>query len=144
MRIDGQWYLCDDGLVRPIMRGEIRSGDGSWFKVPFLVDSGADRTVFSADVLADLRLLHLTSSYQLSGVGGQVKSVVVNTQIRMEQDEGSKAVFTGEYAGFTDPAALDMSVLGRDLLNLFALVIDRQRDVVCLLGQSHSYRIEKR
>ena len=35
----------------------------------------------------------------------------------------------------TDPSALDMSVLGRDLLNLFALIVDRPGDRVCLLGQ---------
>src|SRR5688572_15020180 len=47
MRIDGVWHLCDDGIVRPVIRGEILACDGSWVKAPFLVDSGADRTVFS-------------------------------------------------------------------------------------------------
>ena len=37
-----------------------------------------------------------------------------------------------------------MSVLGRDILNLFAVIIDRQRDTVCLLGQQHFYTIGKR
>jgi hypothetical protein len=34
-----------------------------------------------------------------------------------------------------------MSVLGRDIINLFALIVDRPQDIVCLLGQRHRYRI---
>ena len=54
MRIDGEWLLCDDGIVRPVIRGEILAGDGTWQRAEFLVDTGADRTVFSAAVLAAL------------------------------------------------------------------------------------------
>ena len=48
MRIDGLWFLCDDGMVRPVLRGEVLASDHSWVKVEFLVDSGADRIVFAA------------------------------------------------------------------------------------------------
>jgi len=46
--------------------------------------------------------------------------------------------------GITDPASLDMSVLGRDILNLFAVIVDRPQDVVCLLTQDHVYEIRPR
>jgi hypothetical protein len=144
MRINGLWHLCDDGMVRPVIRGEILAADGSWLKARFLVDSGADRTVFSADILDALNLQPTNSSDQLSGVGGMADSVVVETQIRLTHDEPGKAVFKGQFAGFTDPESLDMSVLGRDLINLFASIVDRQRDIVCLLGQEHFYTISKR
>jgi hypothetical protein len=36
-----------------------------------------------------------------------------------------------------------MSVIGRDLTNLFALIVDRPGDRVCLLGQRHRYVIEE-
>src|SRR5215471_11362957 len=45
MRIDGEWLLCDDDIVRPVIRGEILAHDGSWQAIEFLVDTGADRTV---------------------------------------------------------------------------------------------------
>jgi predicted aspartyl protease len=144
MRISGVWHLCDDGMVRPVLRGEILAGDGSWLKARLLVDTGADRTVFSADILDALDLQPTNSPDQLSGVGGMAASVVVETQIRLTHDDAGKAVFRGQFAGFTDLEALDMSVLGRDILNLFALIVDRQRDIVCLLGQEHSYTIGKR
>jgi hypothetical protein len=51
MRFDGVWRECDDGVVRPVIRGEVRAADGAWAPVPFLLDVGADRTVFSAAVL---------------------------------------------------------------------------------------------
>jgi predicted aspartyl protease len=144
MRISGVWHLCDDGMVRPVIRGEIQAGDGSWVKAPFLVDTGADRTVFSADVLQALHLQPLDSPDRLSGVGGMAASVVITTGIRLTHDEAGKAVFKGQFAGFTDLEALDMCVLGRDLLNLFALIVDRQGDNICLIGQEHCYTIGKR
>jgi hypothetical protein len=53
-------------------------------------------------------------------------------------------VFKGRFAAFTDPKALDMSVLGRDITNLFAVIVDRPQDLVCLLGQRQHYRIQER
>jgi hypothetical protein len=50
MQIDGQWLLCDGGIVRPVIRGVILARAGLWVPSAFLVDTGADRTVFSAEV----------------------------------------------------------------------------------------------
>jgi hypothetical protein len=55
----------------------------------------------------------------------------------------SKVVFRGLYVAVTELEALDISVLGRDITNLFAVIVDRLHDVVCLLGQRHRYRIEQ-
>ena len=52
MLIRARWTLCDDGIVRPVIEGELLASDGSWLPVELLVDFGADRTVFSAGVLA--------------------------------------------------------------------------------------------
>jgi hypothetical protein len=35
-------------------------------------------------------------------------------------------------------------VLGRDITGLFAVIVDRPGNVICLLGQQHWYRIEQR
>jgi hypothetical protein len=82
-----------------------------------LVDTGADRTVLSANVLQSLNLdLETTTpADRIGGVGGLVDSVSVNTQIRLSRDDSQKAVFRSEYAACTDHEALDMSVLGRDI-----------------------------
>lgn len=59
MVIEGEWFLCSDDLVRPLIRGEALARSGQWIQVPFLVDSGADRTVFSGSLLAKLGLTPL-------------------------------------------------------------------------------------
>jgi hypothetical protein len=35
-----------------------------------------------------------------------------------------------------------MSVLGRDILNLFAVIVDRPSDRICLVGGNHRYVIQ--
>jgi len=69
MRIDGEWLLCDDSIIRPVIRGEILTANGAWQQAEFLVDTGADRTVFSAATLAVLGLQPLMAprSYRWLG-----------------------------------------------------------------------------
>jgi len=141
MQISGMWLLCDDGVVRPVIRGEVLASDGTRVQAFFLADTAADRTAFSADVLAALGLQPLAASDQFSGLGGVTASVTVNTQIEFTWENGDPVVFRGQFAAVTDPEALDMSVLGRDITNLFAVIVDRPGDVVCLLGQRHRYII---
>ena len=144
MQINGEWLICDDGIVRPVVRGEILAANGSWVPVPFLLDTGADRTVFSAAILAALHLHSPTAPERLSGLGGTVRTVSIETRVRFSHEEDRKVVFRGAYAAITDLEALDMSVLGRDITNMFAVVVDRLGNVVCLLGQRHQYMIVQR
>jgi len=142
MLIRGEWYLCDDGVTRPVIRGEVLAGDGSWVQAPFLVDSGADRTVVSADILQALNLPALASPHQLAGIGGISPAGVIQTQIVFAREDRSRVTFRGQFAVLTEVTALDMSVLGRDITNLFAVIVDRPGDVVCLVGQEHRYLIQ--
>jgi Aspartyl protease len=143
MLLRGKWQICDDGVVRPVIRGHVEAGDGSWKEVPFLLDTGADRTAFSADVLAALGLQAPGDPGVLGGLGGYVAAVVVETRIRFPRDDGVTVTFRGRYAAVTALEALDMSVLGRDITDNFALIVDRPGDLVCLLGQKHRYVIEQ-
>jgi Aspartyl protease len=144
MRFDGIWRICDDGVVRPILRGTAKAADGTWVPVPFLVDTGADRTVFCQDILSALGVQPTGVSSGIEGVGGKVETVTISTPIQLKRENGADVVFDGQWAAATDPAALDMSVLGRDLTNLFAVIVDRPRDVVCLLGGNHQYVIAEK
>ena len=137
MHIHGEWFLGDDGVVRPVIHGEILAGNGSWVPAPFLMDTGADRTVFSATLLAALRLRPLVSQAYLGGLGGTAVSVLVETQVRCNHEAGGTVTFRGQYAAVTALEALDMSVLGRDVTGRFAVIVARPGNVVCLLGQRH-------
>jgi len=141
MRIDGEWFECDDGFFRPVVRGEILNAHGNWEPAPFLIDTGADCTVFSAAILDVLGFKATTSDLRLGGVGGVANSVRVATRIRLPHDHGGSATFRGEYAAFTQLEALDMSVLGRDIIELFAVIVDRTENLVTLIRPPHRYVI---
>lgn len=143
MRINGEWDLGDDGIARPVIRGEVLTRRGLWMRAPFLVDTGADQTVFSAAILAALSLQSRTAQDQISGVGGVTNSVMVETQIQLRRETGNAVVFRGQYRAVTEVEALDMSVLGRDIMGLFSVIVDQPGGVVCLLGQRHRYTIEQ-
>jgi len=141
MRFDGQWLLCDDGVVRPVLRCEVLAADGFWRAAELLIDTGADRTVLSANVLETLRLKGHDSESRIGGIGGTADCVAVNTKLRFTRADLVKVLFRGTYLACTDPQSLDMSVLGRDILDMFAVIVDYAGDTVCLLGGQQSYTI---
>jgi aspartyl protease len=141
MQINGEWYLCDDDIERSVIRGEVLTSSGSWEPARFLVDTGADRTVLSAAVRAVLDFPETPSRDRLGGLGGLVEPVLVDTMIRLTHEDDGKVTFRSQYAAVTDLEALDMSVLGRDITGLFAVIVDRPADLVCLVGQRHRYSI---
>jgi len=143
MRIDGEWYACDDDVVRPIVRGEILNASDNWEPTLFLVDTGADRTVISAAVLDVLGFDTSGSRERLGGVGGTVDSVEVTTRIRLRRENGGIATFRGQFAGITRFESLDMSILGRDIMNAFSILVDRAGNVVTLIRPPHQYVIQK-
>ncbi len=143
MRINGEWRQCDDGIVRPIIRGEVLGGDGNWRAAEFLVDTGADCTVISAATLVGLNLRTAGMPGRLGGLGGTAGSVLVETQIRLERDTGEPVVFNGQFAAVTELEALDVCVLGRDITGLFAVIVDQPANVVCLVRERHRYAVEQ-
>jgi predicted aspartyl protease len=142
MLITGEWFLFPDDIFRPVVRGEVLSSTGVWVPVPFLLDTGADRTVFSAAVLSELSLPVLNAEEPISGLGGVVDSVVLETKIQLLRETGMPVSFRGRFAAVTDLTTLDISVLGRDITDNLAVIVDRPQDVVFLLGQRHGYRVE--
>ena len=142
MRIDGEWLQFDDGVVRPVIRGKILNAVGVWKPIELLVDTGADCTALSAAVLDLLGFPSAESHAQLGGVGGVAESVAIATQIQLACDDGGKAVFRGRYAAFTRLESLEMSVLGRDIMQMFTVIVDRPGKVVALIRPNHRYRIE--
>lgn len=66
------------------------------------LDTGADRTVFNADLLVMLALRQLEPGGEIRGVGGLAATVAIRTQIRMKGDDNRTVVFRGEFAGCRD------------------------------------------
>jgi predicted aspartyl protease len=141
MVINGEWMNCADGVSRPLIRGELQTGNGEWESVAFLVDTGADRTVLSAPVLVELGLPQVAEPEQLGGLGGMTEMVTVESYLRLTKQDAGKVNFLGQFAAVTEVDALDICVLGRDILGLFAVIVDEPQQVVWLLSQRHSYAI---
>jgi hypothetical protein len=144
MVIAGEWRLCDDGVTRPVLGGKVLAADGPFHAEFFLVDSCADRTVFSAALLHKLQFSRgqPDPAATLQGIGGQRAFVLVNTVVEFTKEDGGPVRVRGEYAAFTDPAATDLSILGRDVLNLFDIIVSKRRQEVLLVAGNHRYRVE--
>ena len=145
MLITGEWWICDDGVVRPIVRTRVLGSEDNATSENFLLDTGADRTVLSAVLLARLRLptRSAASGDTSRGISGTSDFVLVTTVIECVRDEGGLVRIRGEFAGFTDPRATDVSVLGRDVLDHFGLIVSRRRNDILLLAPRHRYRVDR-
>jgi hypothetical protein len=145
MQIIGEWLLCPDGMSRPVVRAQVAGTAGRAVDEHFLVDSGADRTVFSAVLATRLQLpaKQPSGGLALVGIGGTSGYVLLTTSIEFRRDDGGPARVQGEFAAFTDPLATDMSVLGRDVLNHFDVIISRTRNEVLLLALVHRYIVTR-
>ncbi|MFT3878304.1 MAG: aspartyl protease family protein [Gemmatales bacterium] len=142
MRIDGHWLLCQDGALRRVIKVEVESVSKELIEMDFLVDTGADRTVLSAIALFDLGLPAVANNeLLLTGIGGHLEMVEIETALVFTADGNRPITFRSRFAAVTSFGALDMSIIGRDILNRFALIMDRTGDTICLLGQRHRYAI---
>jgi Aspartyl protease len=145
MRIVGEWRYCDDGATRPVIHVKVQDVDGVNHSGRFLVDSGADRTVFSAYLLNELGFptTPTTQDFVLEGIGGGSDFVVMRTVVELTDDRGGPARIRGEFAAFTDSSTTDLSILGRDVLNCFDLILSYPSKEVLLLAKNHYYRVER-
>lgn len=145
MRVNGAWLPGDDGVIRPVVPGLVRLPDERWLEVSFLLDAGADRTVFSADFLSLLQSLEANSQQiLLSGVGGKTNSITIETAIAFSRDDGQLVTVRGAFGVFTEGESADLSVLGRDVTNNFRVIYDYPQQVIALLAPPHSYEIRLR
>jgi hypothetical protein len=142
MLIRGRWIEIHDDLWVPTCEVVIRTADTQQLKVDFLLDTGADQSLLSADVANALKVPMKPQTDRLFGVGAPIDVLFAETTLYLPMDDGREAKFNSIYACCTDPNALDMSVLGRDVLNEFAVIVDRRNDAILLLRERHSYRVQ--
>jgi hypothetical protein len=143
MRVACESFQCDDGIARPTVVAKVEAPDGTSCTERFLVDTGADRTVFSASVLNTLVLILQAgqSAFGLQGVGGSSSSLPATAVVEFARDDGGVVRMRGGFVAFTDPLASDLSILGRNILDHFDLIVSRRRDEVLLLAGNHEYLV---
>jgi hypothetical protein len=143
MRIAGKWHKCQDGGVRPVLLIRVCVLAGIPVEEPFLVDSGADRTVLSAALLISLggSTSSAPAGVMLAGIGGTQGYVEIQASLNLPRDDGGIATIQGNLAAFTDPIATDLSILGRDVLDHFDVLLSRRRDEIALLAAPSRYEV---
>jgi Aspartyl protease len=110
----------------------------------FLVDTGADATVFRRVTLDALGLESLPAeTVAATGVGGAASLVALDTHLEFVTDEGGTARVNGPYSAFLDPNALDFGLLGRDVLNNFEVIVSYRKREVLLLTPPHGYQVSE-
>ena len=144
MRVNGEWLPCEDGIIRPAVQGAVQLPVGEWLEVYFLLDGGANRTVFSERLLRRLQPLATVDAepLHLSGVGGAVGSITVETVIGFVKDDGRMVTVRGIFSVFTEGESAELSVLGRDVTNNFSVIYDYPNRTVALLARPHYYEIK--
>jgi hypothetical protein len=131
-------------MPRPTVTAGVEATDGRVHRERFLVDSGADRTVFSAGMLGRLGAVPTAApaGQALAGVGGSLTFVELSTLLEFVCEDGGVARVRGTFAATADPSATDLSILGRDVLSNFDVIVSRRLNEVLLLGPGHRYRVE--
>ena len=104
--------------------------------IPARVDSGADRTVLPKRLVEQLTL-DTVEQREFEGLGGhRVMMAIVQVRIAIRNCaplEVNAASNDGE------PYIL----LGRDVLNIFDVILSHRRGEVLLLAPNHQYRVEQ-
>lgn len=144
MRVDGRWHRFKDGILRPVIDAAVQTSAGTWAPVTFLLDAGADRTVFEAAFVSRLSALTLSSGQapELAGVGGKVGCLFIQTRLAFERHDGPFVFINGPFGVFTDLLSSDISVLGRDVTNNFDVIYSFPKRQVTLLAAPHGYQIQ--
>ncbi len=142
MRIDGLWQHDPDQpeIVRPVITAKLLV-HGQELPVTLLVDTGADRTVLGAafaDILADAQL---ETSEAIVSAGGQVDCFLATVRLALPDVNNRAIRFSTPCVVLTDPNQRNEHLLGRDILDYFALICDREAAQVTLLRPPHGYTI---
>lgn len=143
MRVDGRWHRFRDDVLRPVIDAAVRMPSGDRQSVTFLLDAGANRTVFEASFLPLLSPLALPAGQApaLGGIGGKVNCVFVQNRIDFARHDGNQTTVSGPFGVFTDPTSSDISVLGRDVTNNFDVIYSYPKRQVILLAPPHGYQV---
>lgn len=143
MQINGGWRVDTDGVLRPLLPARLAVA-GEELPVVFLVDTGADRTVLGSAFAEVLRPFQMpTPVGTLGSAAGEVESFTAEVRLLFTDAEGRDVAFTLSSAVLTNPDQANLSLLGRDVLDYFAVICDREHDVVALIRRPHTYSIHE-
>jgi hypothetical protein len=143
MRINGYWGRFPDGHTLPMFPIKVLRADGAWEELQFFLDTGAVRTVLCFEDFDRLGIEGaVADDLQFQGIGGRTPGRTLDTKFQFTRTDGLTVIQNGPFAALTDPRASDVSILGRDILYNFALLMDRPNKVLCLMHGAGEYQLK--
>jgi hypothetical protein len=137
-------YRFHHGAYRPFITAWVKSSRGEWVKASFLVDTGADETFLPQRSIAifGIDTSGLDVRTDASGIGGTgVPYFQRQSQLLLKSPGGQRRLFGGEINVFLNPHATSFPVLGRDVLDRFVVIFDRERNQVLLIDKPDGYKL---
>lgn len=143
MRIKGRWVAGADGVERPVFDGHIAASGGVQHAVSFLIDTGADFTVLAPAVAQRLTdVVQPTPTTTLAGgIGGMQPVYEIAVDVLLPTTSGQRARIRGPLPILLTPGVLDLSVIGRNLLDQFTLIYDRPQGLLLLLTAPDTFTL---
>ena len=141
MIVEGK-YVEIGGVYRPFLNVLIKYGSFAEY-YPFLLDTGADKTFLPFEFIKILSLdtSEIDVKEDISGIGGTTPYFLHKLDIIIGKEEF--ICFKGEVGIFLDPHSAPFPILGRDILDNFKLIFDREKDKIYLLDERHTYEIKE-
>jgi predicted aspartyl protease len=142
MVVSGQWRADDDGIHRPMVDVEVSVSGGIPVAEPFLVDTGADCSVLSESLLTSIGAAGVVErGTRIQGLAGESETVAIAATLTLKTIEGRELTIRGTFAAVTQSEALDICILGRDVLANFDVIVSRRRNEVLLIAGNHAYSV---
>lgn len=141
MRIEGRWLAGADGVERPVVAGYLSAPDGRQVALNLLIDTGADSTILApeaAQMLAD-SVQPVPLNATAAGVGGTLPMYELAVDLLLPTTSGQRARIHGPLPILLAPGSLELSVIGRNLLDQFTLIYSRPKGVLLLLTPPDKY-----
>lgn len=144
MHIEGRWLAGADGVDRPVFDGYIAAPGGVLLPLSLLIDTGADLTVLSPSVAEQLvGVVQPTRTDTLAGgVGGTQQLYELAVDLLLPTTMGQRARIRGPLPVILAPGSLELSVIGRNLLDQFTLIYSRPSGTLLLLTPPDTFVLQ--
>jgi hypothetical protein len=143
MRIEGRWLPGPGGVARPVLDGYLAAPGGFQLALSFLIDTGADSTILAPDGAQ-----HLSGVAQPTptgataiGIGGALPMHELAVDLLLPTHAGQRARIHGPLPIVLTLGALELSVIGRDVLDQFTLIYDHPQGLLFLLTPPDTYAL---
>lgn len=136
-------YESDAGIVRPYISCEILTPKEDWITIDFLIDTGADETFLDFNSIKRLQLKTdgIDVKSDVGGIGGSdIPYFQIDSALKLISTSGTK-IFKGKLNVFLDPHSSEIPLLGRDVLDNFNVIFDKNQNIVFLLDENEGYHI---